>query len=605
MNRSPSEAPRAAVGNSPTPRTRLLAVLDGVSLTCGLVALAALVILIGWPLDALGQVRLRSLCTLALMAFVVQEALRLLLQADKRAYLRTRYLEVALAALVAFEVAAGTSIVAWLGKYAPGLPGSNLTLLYLAASQLTLIAVVGLRMLRENQLFAARRLSPGMVFLLSFALLIGIGTLLLKTPKAGTQVPLSWIDALFTATSAACVTGLTSVDVPTTFSRHGQWIILGLIQIGGLGVMTLTYFFAYFLAGGVSLRSRIALRDLLSEENLDHIGTVLGVVVGFTLLIELAGAFLIHLSLRGSGLPPGELVFFSLFHAISAFCNAGFSTLSAGLADARVVDRTGFLSIVMILIVVGGLGFPVLKNFWLVSYAHLTRWIRPARTQKPRLSTNSRIVLTTNAVLILGGALTIGLTEFYFGYGQRAGSAVFTSVFHSITARTAGFNVTATENLLPATAAVLMALMFVGGSPSSTAGGIKTTTLAVAFLSLRRIVTGRADIEAFGRRLEPQIADRALAIVLLSIAFILLVTVLLCTLHPELPPANLAFEAVSAVSTVGLTRGVTLQLGPAAKVVLVVAMLVGRVGVLLCVFSFLPRRRAPGYRLPQTTVVLG
>jgi trk system potassium uptake protein TrkH len=384
------------------------------------------------------------------------------------------------------------------------------------------------------------------------------------------------------------------VDVPTTFSRHGQWIILGLIQIGGLGVMTLTYFFAYFLAGGVSLRSRIALRDLLSEENLDHIGTVLGVVVGFTLLIELAGAFLIHLSLRGSGLPPGELVFFSLFHAISAFCNAGFSTLSAGLADARVVDRTGFLSIVMILIVVGGLGFPVLKNFWLVSYAHLTRWIRPARTQKPRLSTNSRIVLTTNAVLILGGALTIGLTEFYFGYGQRAGSAVFTSVFHSITARTAGFNVTATENLLPATAAVLMALMFVGGSPSSTAGGIKTTTLAVAFLSLRRIVTGRADIEAFGRRLEPQIADRALAIVLLSIAFILLVTVLLCTLHPELPPANLAFEAVSAVSTVGLTRGVTLQLGPAAKVVLVVAMLVGRVGVLLCVFSFLPPASSPG-----------
>ena len=151
----------------------------------------------------------------------------------------------------------------------------------------------------------------------------------------------------------------------------------------------------------------------------------------------------------------------------------------------------------------------------------------------------------------------------------------------------------------------MMALMFVGGSPSSTAGGIKTTTLAVAFLSLRRIVSGRADIEAFGRRLEPQIADRALAIVLLSIAFILLVTVLLCTLHPELPPANLAFEAVSAVSTVGLTRGVTLQLGPAAKVVLVVAMLVGRVGVLLCVFSFLPRCRAPGYRLPQTTVVLG
>lgn len=603
MSTNETDSSHRAVANEHR-RQRFIQALNYVSLACGFAALAALVVLIGWPLNETGHFRLRLGCNLALGAFVLQETIRFFLQVDRRTYLRARYLEVALAALVAVELLAGKSVLSWLGKQASGLPGSNLTLLYLAGSQLTLIALVGLRILRERQLFATRRFTPGMVFLTSFAALIAIGTLLLKTPKAGTQVPLSWIDACFTATSATCVTGLSTVDLPTTFSRHGQWIVLGLIQLGGLGVMTLTYFFAYFLAGGVSLRSRIALQDLLSEENLTQVGTVLGVVVGFTLLIEIAGALLIHMSMQGSGLPPGELVFFSLFHSVSAFCNAGFSTLSGGLADARVVDRTGMLATVLGLVVLGGLGFPVIKNLWLVSYTRVWRLFLPSRAPLPRFNTNSRVVLTTTVVLILGGTLAIGLTEFVFGYGEHTDSKLFTSIFHSITTRTAGFNVTATEKLLPATAAVMMALMFVGGSPSSTAGGIKTTTLAVAFLSLRRILMGRADIEAFGRRLESQVVDRALAILLLSIAFITVVTVLLCTLHPELPPANLAFEAVSAVSTVGLTRGITPQLGPSAKVVLIVAMLVGRVGVLVCLVSILPKRRSPGYRLPQTTVVL-
>jgi len=582
-----------------------LRVLEVISLLCGLSALAVLILLVGWPWEESAQHRLRSICTLILAIFVLQEGIRLALQTDRWRYLRGRYLEVALAFLVTVELFAGRAFVDWLGEQLTGLPGSNLTLFYLAGTQLTLVCLIGLRAIRDTRFFAGRKLAPGMVFMVTFALVILGGTLLLKTPQAGTSVSLPWVDALFTATSAVCVTGLVTVDVPTTFSRHGHWIILGLIQVGGLGLMTLTCFFAHFFAGGVSLRSRIAMQDLLSEENLGQIGTLLGVIVGFTLLMELGGAFIIHLSLQASGLPAGDLVFFSLFHSVSAFCNAGFSTLSAGLADARVSDRKGFVSVVMVLIVIGGIGFPVLKNFWLTLMAHLGRVLRLRLAMPPRLSANSQIVLLTTAGLIIGGAVAIWLTEFVVGYGERMGPSWYTALFHSITARTAGFNLTGTERLMPATAAILMALMFVGGSPGSTAGGIKVSTLAIALLSLRRILSGRTDLEAFGRRLDPRTADRALAIIILSLGFITSVAVILIALHPELPPSDLAFEAVSAVSTVGLTRAITPQLGSEAKIVLVVAMFVGRIGVLLCVLSFIPRRRSPGYRLPETTVVLG
>jgi len=586
-------------------RQKTLRVLEVISLLCGLSALAVLVLLVGWPWAESGQSRLRSSCTFILAVFVVQEGIRLALQTDRWRYLRGRYLEVALAFLVTIELFAGRTFVDWLGEQLTGLPGSNLTLFYLAGTQLTLVCLIGLRAIRDTRFFAGRKLAPGMVFMVSFALVILVGTLLLKTPQAGTSAGLPWVDAVFTATSAVCVSGLLTVDLPTTFSRHGQWIILGLIQVGGLGVMTLTCFFAHFFAGGVSLRSRIAMQDLLSEENLGQIGTLLGVIVGFTLLMELGGAFLIHLSLQSSGLPADDLVFFSLFHSVSAFCNAGYSTLSAGLSDARVSDRTGFISVVMVLIVIGGIGFPVLKNFWLTLMAHLGRMLHLRVAMPPRLSANSQIVLLTTAALIVGGTFAIWLTEFAVGYGERVGPSWYTALFHSIAARTAGFNLTSTERLMPATAAILMALMFVGGSPASTAGGIKVSTLAIAVLSLRRILSGRTDLEAFGRRLDPRIADRALAIIILSMTFITLVAVILIALHPELPPFDLAFEAVGAVSTAGMTRGITTQLGVHAKIVLIVAMFVGRIGVLLCVLSLIPRRKSPGYRLPETTIVLG
>jgi trk system potassium uptake protein len=584
-------------------REIVTSVLNPVTVLCGLGSLVMLVIVSGWQLDHGTRILVRASTAAVLSAFVTQEVIRFAIQSRPLRFLRERYLEVILALTAGVELLFGEPILGWLGQRAPDLPASTITVLYLAGTQLTLVLLTGLRALRRNSLLSNRRISPGMAFILSFAALITVGTLLLKTPQS-TLRGIGWTDAAFTATSSVCVTGLITVDMEQTFTRHGQWILLGLIQVGGLGVMTITYFFAYFFAGGVTLRNRIALQDLLCEENLGHIGTVLGVIVGFTLLTEIAGAIAIH-----GFIPPGnthidDTVFFSIFHSVSAFCNAGFSTLSNGLGDSSLQGQTGLFSVIMILIVGGGIGFPVIKNFWLVMLARLARLLHLRVAVAPRLTTNSHIILFTTVFLLVGGTLVIWLTEFVFGHGATNGPEWFTALFHAVTARTAGFNITPMGAMLPATAAVMMFLMFVGGSPSSTAGGIKTSTLAVAVLAVRRVLFGRAEIEAFGRRLGEDIANRALAILLLAVAFITIISTALCALHPELSPADLVFEAVSAVGTVGLTRGITPQLGDPAKWVLISAMFVGRIGVLLFFLSFIPKRPANGYRLPETSIVL-
>ena len=585
---------------------RIARLLDLTLVLCGLLTLGLFVMVLGFPLPLDLREAVGGSTRGILAIFATQELLRFALAPHPLALLRKRRLEAAIALAAGVEMVFGDQIVEWLQGVGTGIAPATIALFYLGGTQLTLLASIALRALRDNRWLSGRSLSPGLVFTLSFTLLIILGTLLLKLPHA-THAGISWTDALFVATSAVCVTGLSPVDVSATLTLHGQWVLLGLIQIGGLGIMTLTYFFAYFLAGGVSLRNRIGLQDLLSEENLGHIGTILALIVAFTAGVELIGAALIYSALAETPSPPENLPFFALFHAISAFCNAGFSTLSAGLADPRVSAQRPFLSVIMLLIVLGGLGFPVVKNFWQFLVASLRRRLGLRTAAPPRLTANSRIVLITTLALLVGGAVAVWLTEFAFGRGQgvAAGdSGWFTALFWSVTARTAGFNITPVSALLPASAALIMFLMFVGGSPASTAGGIKTSTLALAVLSLRRIVYGRRDIEAFGRRLPQELSDRALSILLIAIGFITAVSVTICVLEPGLPPADLVFEVVSAVGTVGLSRDITGQLGGPAKIVLAFAMLVGRVGVLTFVVSFIRRRPPAVLRFPETTVVL-
>lgn len=603
------------------PRGLLLLAFNIALALCGAAALGLFILLTGWPVEAEWQPRLQTATRAVLGVFVVLEVFRVLLQPRPPEYLRSHKLEIFLAALAASEIFLGAPLYEWLDKrLKTGVTASDFTLFYLAGSQLTLLALLGLRGLRNNGFLAGRRLSPGLVLMFSFALLISVGTLLLKTPRA-TPDGIGWTDALFTATSAVCVTGLSTINISADLTRHGQCVVLGLTQIGGLGVMTFTYFFAYFLAGGVSLRNRFALRDLLSENNLGQIGTVLGTIIVFTFGCEAVGAAALYSTLEikaggflgfggffsGTvGIPADERLFFSIFHSVMAFCNAGFSTLDKNLADPALAGQSGILGIIMVLVFAGGVGFPVVKDCWQTFVAAVLRKTGLGSARPARLSVNTKLVLATTLVLCVGGTLVIYVTEFAQG-GARVASShppLLVAAFDAVAARTSGFTLGTGALFTPATAIVVMFLMFVGGGPSSTAGGIKTTTLAVAVLSLRRVLFGRTDIEAFGRRLDDSVAHRALATILVAIAFLTLITMLLCLLHPELPAIDLAFEAISAVCTAGMSRDLTPKLGPAAKYVLAAAMFFGRVGILTSLLALLPRRDPPAYRLPEGNVVI-
>jgi Trk-type K+ transport system membrane component len=461
------------------------------------------------------------------------------------------------------------------------------------------LLLIGLRSLRLHEVFAERKVSPGAVMMITFGALIIAGTLMLLTPRA-TTAGISVLDAGFTAISAVCVTGLTVVDTETAITPFGKVILLCLFQAGGLGVMTLTTFLAQAF-GGVSLRGRVLLQDLISEENVGHIGRMLLWIVGITLTTEAIGAWWLFTALEPTADVRGSHVFVAVFHSVSAFCNAGFSTWSGGLYDPVVRTNTGVQVVIMLLIVAGGMGFPVLvATFrWLrARVAH--RWLGAGR--KPRLSVHARLAWITTGALILGGALLIGVAEYVAGDQVHHTPAVVASLFHSITARTAGFNIAPVEAMTPAAISVIILLMFIGGCPAGTAGGVRTTAFAVALLNVRRIVLGRRDVEAFGRRIPEEVVSRAMAVMILSIGWLGAGTTLLALFEPHVPLSSLVFEMVSALSTVGLTRGVTPELGTAGKLVIMLTMFAGRIGLLYFVFAFLGRPKPPPFRVPEENV---
>ncbi|MDR2982607.1 MAG: hypothetical protein LBV12_10225, partial [Puniceicoccales bacterium] len=398
-------------------RTRLERFLNGILVLCSTISLGLFIYILGWPIAQNVRQYVQVITDIVLGFFVIQEVARVVIQKQPWSFLKTRKPEIILSIVILAELFFGQHFHDWLRELMPDVPSGTMALFLLGCSQFTLLILIGIRFLRENRIFSTMRLSPGGALVLSFASLILIGTLLLKTPQA-TYNGIGWVDALFTATSSVCVTGLGTVDMATGFTRQGHWIILGLVQIGGLGMMTLTYFFAYFLAGGVSLRNQTAIQNLFSEDNIGQVGTVLGIIIGFTLTFEAIGAFAMYFFLMQGGNVPNDPVFFSIFHSVSAFCNAGISTLPGNLSDPSMRGYEGVMGVVMVLIIMGGIGFPVVKNFWQVAGASFRKCLGLRTAVPPRLTTNSRVVLVTTFTLLVGGTLLIYITEFILGNGS-------------------------------------------------------------------------------------------------------------------------------------------------------------------------------------------
>ncbi len=447
-----------------------------------------------------------------------------------------------------------------------------------------------------------RLLAPIRLLVFGFVGLILIGALALSLPIASAGWPLSLIDALFTATSAVCVTGLVVVDTGTDLSLFGQSVVLILIQLGGLGIMTFSTFVLVLLGRKLSFGAHGLLAEAHSHRPGLKLGRLLTNIVWFTVVLEALGFVLLFAGL-GREMPTERAAWWALFHSVSAFCNAGFALSAESFVPFR---NDWLINLTLIaLIVLGGLGFVVLDEL-------VTRFksMRRGERRRPSLSLHARVVLASSLLLTIGGAAVIWLVE---SAGELAGlpwmERLLVSLFQSVTARTAGFNTVDIGLLSNASVFILIGLMFVGASPASCGGGVKTTTLAVFWAMVRARFRGEERERLFNRSLTRPGVNRAMTLLLSSVGVIGLFTILVFLLMPESADRGLfvkiIFEVVSAFGTVGLSLGITPELTAPAKAVVMVLMLVGRLGPLTFA-QFLSGEVGPEkYHYAEESILIG
>ncbi len=446
-----------------------------------------------------------------------------------------------------------------------------------------------------------RNLSPGGTIMLYYAVAIFLGALLLSTPFAARGDALSFLDALFTATSAQCVTGLIVVDTGTRLSLFGQLVVLALIQIGGLGIMTFSVYFFIYLRSGVSMRGRWVLHETLLHTPVSSLQDLLRKIFLMTILIEAVGAALLAMVfIPDLGVWQGT--YSAIFHSISAFCNAGFSLFSDSLIGYR---GNSFINLtVMALIILGGIGFLVIQEVLEIGFRQ--------RKQRMKFSLHSRLVLLTSVFLIVFGAVAVAWLEIDHALADMPFMEAFwTSVFQSVTARTAGFNTIDLTVFHPATLFLIMFLMFIGASPGSAGGGVKTTTFALFIGILYNRLKGSPHTNLFRRTVPDEAVTKALALVLLSV--ILVGIALFGLLVAQSGTASestrdflfYAFETVSGFGTVGLSLGATANLTEPGKLIVIALMFIGRVGLLTMAFAIAGRHKPYVARYAEENVMIG
>jgi trk system potassium uptake protein len=455
-------------------------------------------------------------------------------------------------------------------------------------------------------------LHPALIFILSFLFVIAVGTLLLKLPNA-TVNGITWIDAFFTSTSAVCVTGLIVVDTATAFTGFGQTIILFLFQLGGLGVMTFTSFFGFFFKGGQSLQSQLFIKDYINEDNIGKVGSTLIKIILFTLIFELLVGVFIYFSVDAKLFENNyDRLFFSVFHSISAFCNAGFSTLTNGLYELGFRTAYTVHLVLAISIIVGGIGFPVIVSFAQMAQRMMSNWLNVLSNKDsyyhhtPRVfNINTRLTTTSTAILLVVGFVTYWIFEQNNTLAGLDGYPKFvTAFFGAVTPRTAGFNTVDMTQLAMPTLLIYLILMWIGASPGSTGGGLKTTTFAVAVLNAISIAKGKDRVEVFKRQIDPETVRKAFAVMLLSFIVIGFGVFLVLFFNPDLTILEVSFEVFSAFSTVGLSLGITSKLTTGSKLVVSLIMFLGRVGTLTVLVAFIRKTRSLRYKYPQEGVFI-
>lgn len=446
--------------------------------------------------------------------------------------------------------------------------------------------------------------NPAILFIGSFLLIALCGTVLLLLPSATTN-GISFTDALFSATSAVSVNGLMVVDIGEDFTIFGQSVLMGLFQIGGLGMLTFTSFFAYFFKSGGSVKESLFMSDMLGDDELNNILKITMRVVIFSLAIEAIGAFLIYNSTAHTVENPG---FFAAYHAISAYSNAGFTLHSGGLQGEGMQFNYYLQWILMALVVFGGLGFSIAHNF--VHYMRqffINLFFKRKRKFISRVITlNTKIVVYTTALLIFGGTMFFLFSEYQAGISEHDTwfGKFTTAAFSSITARTAGFTTDSYTNFTIPGLLVTMFLMWVGASPGSTGGGIKTTTFALATMNVFSIARNKSHIEIGTRRVDYSTVRRAFAIIIVSLIAIGVGIVFLLMLNPEFTLLQIAFESFGAYSTSGMSLGITPDLTEGSKYIVMFLIFFGRIGLLNLMIGILKKVKTKEYKYPKENIFI-
>ena len=447
---------------------------------------------------------------------------------------------------------------------------------------------------RLREIYKSFKVSPAQIIVLSFVSIILIGSFLLYLPYSRVKgSDMRYIDALFTSTSAVCVTGLVVVDTGAAFSRIGHVFLLLLIQAGGLGIMTIAAFIQVSLGSEMSLYGRFSTAAFLDKANLKDLYTIIKFIVLITFSIEVFGLFLFLPYFLPDSVNKGEALFYSIFHSISAFCNAGFSLYTTSFSGARSNLWANF--VLILLIISGGVGFTVLLNIFR----------KAVKGKKERFTVQTRIVFITTLFLILFGAVNFYIFEQdNILRGFRHQERFLVSIFQSVTARTAGFNTIDTSSLRSRTLFMMSILMFIGASPGSTGGGIKTTTIFLLVLSIITILKDQRFNTIFKRRIPYQVVNRAVAILVSAIGFVI-AGVLLLGFSEKFSFMEIYFETVSAFGTVGLSTGITPALSDFGKIVVMICMLVGRIGPLTMVLAIRNVQRTRLITYPEERVMVG
>lgn len=573
------------------------------SIIVSLVAIAAIIYQHGFPQTAYYRLLTESIIEISLIFYVFKFLIRIFYDFHPVDFIKDNKFEAVLLSLIVLDqlvsLFSGTHLVQQFMR-AIGFPGIHTY--YNLFIQLYFFLIIAVELGKAGRFIDYIHVGPSGLLALSFIVIILAGAGLLLLPEM-TVSGISPLDALFTSTSACCVTGLIVVDTSLCFTLKGKTIIMFLIQVGGLNIISFATLFATFYKNSAGIKMQSLIKDMVSSDKLSNTRTLLRKIFLYSIFIEFSGALLLFITwpneLIFKGI--GEKIYFSLFHSVSAFNNAGFGLFTDNLYDITVRHAYNLQLVIAALIFLGGIGFIVLEDVFGLNN------IRERRKVKwKRLQAHSRIALYTSGILVVAGAIVFYLIEYNHaisGYGIYG--SIVSSIFQSVTCRTAGYNTVDFSHLGQPILIFMMFLMFVGASPGSTGGGIKTTTFSVILRSAISTIKGRKNVEMVKHTISNDTISKAYSIALFSISLIFIATFILTITEPDKNFLSLLFEEISAFGTVGLSVGITSSLSMAGKTIIILTMYIGRIGTLTLAMALTKRIVYTKYRYSEINVLVG